>query len=82
MVAIHSQETEKDHQSERTLPPAPGQEVKDQVGTAPAFTSETDALQMLESALSYLSADPVRRRTAARRRGSASAALPTGFFGW
>jgi len=52
-----------------------------QVSTAPAFTSETDALQMLESALSHLSAADPTQMPAVIQAQALTAALPTGFFG-
>jgi hypothetical protein len=51
------------------------------VSTAPAFTSETDALQMLESALSHLSAADPTQMPAVIQAQALTAALPTGFFG-
>jgi hypothetical protein len=51
------------------------------VSTAPAFTSETDALQMLESALSYLSAADPTQMPAVIQAQALTAAFPTGLFG-
>jgi hypothetical protein len=52
-----------------------------QVSTAPAFTSETDALQMLASALSHLSAADPTQMPAVIQALASTAASPTGFFG-
>jgi hypothetical protein len=51
------------------------------VSTASAFTSETDALQMLESALSYPSAADPTQRPAVIQAQALTAALPTGLVG-
>ena len=51
------------------------------MSTAPAFTSETDALQMLASALSHLSAADPTQMPAVIQALASTAASPTGFFG-